>query len=126
MMSDESVEKTSENQKWRIVCYLNQFFGQLGGEEKADVGFLVKEGPIGPALLLQSLLEEEGEVVATVICGDNYIAENLQEAVEEGLKIIADLKPSLFFSGLLSMPAGMGLPVGLSQARSGNGLQSRQ
>ena len=99
MMSDESVEKTSENQKWRVVCYLNQFFGQLGGEEKADVGFMVKEGPVGPALLLQSLLEDEGEIVATVICGDNYIAENLQEAVEEGLKIITDLKPSLFFSG---------------------------
>ena len=99
MMSDETVRTTSQNHKWRIVCYLNQFFGQLGGEEKADIGFLVKEGPIGPAMLLQSLLKEDGEVVATVICGDNYIAENLQGAVEEGIKIITDLKPSLFFAG---------------------------
>jgi glycine reductase len=99
MMSDELAEKIPENQKLRIVCYFNQFFGQLGGEEKADVGFLVKEGPVGPALLLHSLLKEEGDVVATVMCGDNYMAENLQEAVEEGLKIITDLKPSLFFSG---------------------------
>ncbi|MHB9074267.1 MAG: glycine/betaine/sarcosine/D-proline family reductase selenoprotein B [Desulfobaccales bacterium] len=98
-MSDQLVQKTSGNGKWRIVCYLNQFFGQLGGEDKADVGFLVKEGPVGPAMVIQSLFEEEGEVVATVICGDNYIATNLQDAVEEGLKIITDFNPTLFFSG---------------------------
>ncbi len=98
-MSDEMMQKASENQKWRIVCYINQFFGQLGGEEKADCGFVVKHGPIGPAAFLQSLFEGDGEVVATVICGDNYFARNLEESVEEGLKLIADLKPSLFFSG---------------------------
>ncbi|NPV89476.1 MAG: glycine/betaine/sarcosine/D-proline family reductase selenoprotein B [Firmicutes bacterium] len=88
-----------ENQRWRIVCYINQFFGQLGGEEQADIGFLVKEGPIGPAGLLQSLLGDKGDVVATVICGDNYMAENLQAAVDEGVKIVADLKPTVFFAG---------------------------
>lgn len=98
-MNDQVAQETLSDQKWRIVCYLNQFFGQLGGEEQADVGFSVKEGPVGPALLLQSLLKSEGDVVATVICGDNYIATNLQEKVEEGLKIITDLQPTLVFSG---------------------------
>ncbi len=98
-MSDKLVQGNPENGKWRIVCYLNQFFGQIGGEDKADTGFLVKEGPIGPAMFLQSFFAGEGEVVATVICGDNYMADNLGEAVEEGFKLIADLKPSIFFSG---------------------------
>ena len=24
-----------EQKKWRVVCYINQFFGQIGGEEMA-------------------------------------------------------------------------------------------
>jgi glycine reductase len=88
-----------DNQKLRIVCYVNQFFGQLGGEEMADLGFSVKAGPVGPAAFVQSLFRDEGEVVATVICGDNYIAENLQEAVTEGLALIIDLKPDIFLAG---------------------------
>ena len=31
----------------RVVCYLNQFFGQLGGEEKAGVGPQVADGAVG-------------------------------------------------------------------------------
>ncbi len=34
--------------KLRVVNYLNQFFGHIGGEEKATTGFVVKEGPVGP------------------------------------------------------------------------------
>jgi glycine reductase len=88
-----------DNEKWRIVCYVNQFFGQLGGEEMADLGFSVQAGPVGPATFVQSLFRDEGEVVATVICGDNYMAENLQEAVNKGLALIVDLKPDLFLAG---------------------------
>ena len=32
-----------EQKKWRVVCYINQFFGQIGGEEMAHVGFSVKQ-----------------------------------------------------------------------------------
>ena len=35
------------DKKYRVVHYLNQFFGQIGGEEKADVPPMVKEGAIG-------------------------------------------------------------------------------
>lgn len=87
------------NPKLRIVYYINQFFGQIGGEEKADMGFQVKEGAVGPAVLLNSLMSDECEVAATIICGDNYFANRVDEAVEEGLKIITDLKPDLFFAG---------------------------
>ena len=33
----------------RVVCYVNQFFGQLGGEEKAGVGPQVLDGAVGAA-----------------------------------------------------------------------------
>jgi glycine reductase len=121
MMNDESMRKDTENQKWRIVCYVNQFFGQVGGEDKADCGFVVKQGPVGPVRLLHSLFEGDGEVVATVICGDNYISRNLEQAVEEGLKLIADLQPSLFFSG----PAFNAGRYGVACGAIANAVQER-
>ena len=47
-----------EQKKWRVVCYINQFFGQIGGEEMAHVGFSVKHEAVGPARLFQELLRE--------------------------------------------------------------------
>lgn len=85
--------------KIRIVCYINQFFGQIGGEEKADVGFSEVAGAVGPAVLVQNLVKDEGIVAATIICGDNYMSENLTEAAEEGLAIIEKYKPDLFIAG---------------------------
>jgi len=88
-----------EKNKLKVVYYVNQFFGQEGGEERADMEFLVKEGPIGPGLALKKILGEEGDVVATVMCGDNYFAENIDKAAEQGIKLIAPHNPDLFFAG---------------------------
>lgn len=84
---------------FRVVYYLNQFFGQEGGEEKAQISFLVKKGPIGPGSVLQKLLGAKGEVVATIICGDNYFAENAERAAQEGLELVKSFAPDLFFAG---------------------------
>ena len=85
--------------KLRVVHYLNQFFGQIGGEEKAATGFEVKEGPVGPGLALQKELGDKGEIVATVICGDDYFSVNTDQCAEKGLKLVAPYKPDLFFAG---------------------------
>lgn len=69
--------------KIKFAHYINQFFGQIGGEEKADQPPLIKEGPVGPGLGLQGFLKDEGEIVVTIICGDTYFAENTEKAVEE-------------------------------------------
>ena len=34
----------------KAILYINQFFGQIGGEDKADVAPEIHEGKIGPAL----------------------------------------------------------------------------
>ena len=36
--------------KIRVVQYINQFFAQIGGEEKADIPAELREGPVGPHL----------------------------------------------------------------------------
>lgn len=85
--------------KLRVVHYLNQFFGQVGGEDKATTGFIVKSGPVGPGLALQKELGDKGEVVATVVCGDDFFASNVDQNAEEGAKLVAEYKPDLFFAG---------------------------
>lgn len=85
--------------KWRVLCFVNQFFGQIGGEESASVGFSVVEGALGPTRLIDSLLGEDGEVIATIICGDNYFVNNIDESLEEGLALVAKFEYDIFFAG---------------------------
>ena len=101
-----------KTKKFRVVCFLNQFFSQIGGEEKADVGFSVIDKPIGTANLINSLLGDEAEVVGTVICGDNYFVENTEKAKKEGFELVKDFKPDIFFAGPAFNAGRYGLSCG--------------
>lgn len=85
--------------KLRVVHYINQFYAQIGGEEAADVGISVREEAVGPGQLLNQLLGERGEVVRTVICGDNHIAENLEIVVPQVVVLVNEAEPDLFIAG---------------------------
>lgn len=85
--------------KLRVVHYINNFFAGIGGEEKADIPPMIREGAVGPGLALNSKLGEAGEVVATVICGDNYFGENLEEAKKSLIEMIKVYKPDIFVAG---------------------------
>jgi len=87
------------NQKIRVIHYLNQFFAQIGSEEKGDVGPGVKAGPIGPGRALQQALGDNGEVVATIFCGDNFFAEQQDQAIDELLRHVAEYKTDLLIAG---------------------------
>ncbi|MEG2058105.1 MAG: glycine/betaine/sarcosine/D-proline family reductase selenoprotein B, partial [Romboutsia sp.] len=76
----------------KIVHYINQFYAGIGGEEQAHIKPEVREGFVGPGMGLNGLLQKEGaEIVATVICGDSYYAENTEEAQKDS--------PDLFIAG---------------------------
>src|SRR5262249_56089851 len=79
----------------RVVCYVNQFFGQLGGEDKAGIGPQVVEGAVGAVRAVQQALGDAGSVVATVICGDNYAAEQAERATAELVQLVAAARPDL-------------------------------
>jgi betaine reductase len=83
----------------RVVHYLNQFFGGIGGEDKAYLTPRVTEGPIGPGRIIQAALGKEGQVVVTAICGDNYFAENIAGASEEITKMIRSYHPDVVIAG---------------------------
>lgn len=83
----------------KIVHYINQFYAGIGGEEKADHKPEVREGFVGPGMGLNGLLKGEAEIVATIICGDSYFNENMDEAKEEILSLIKSYNPDLFIAG---------------------------
>jgi glycine reductase len=83
----------------RVVLYVNQFFAGLGGEDKAGLGPEVLEKTPGPAVLLQQLLGERGQVVATVACGDNFVAENSGSALPSIAELIMSFEPTLVVAG---------------------------
>lgn len=85
--------------KIRIVHYINQFFAGIGGEEKADIPPEVREDVVGPGMAFQRALKEEAEIVATVICGDSYFNENLEEAKTKILNMIKEHNPDLLIAG---------------------------
>lgn len=85
--------------KLRVVHYINQFYGGIGGEEKADVKPELRTEPVGPGLAINQALGDKGEIVATIICGDSYFGENIEEAKAEVLQMVKDQNPDLFIAG---------------------------
>ncbi len=83
----------------RVVHYLNQFFGQVGGEDKAGTLPMAKEGSVGPGTAFQSYLKDQATIVGTVICGDSYFNENTEKAGAEIIRLIRDFSPDLVIAG---------------------------
>lgn len=84
---------------YRVIHYINQFFGGVGGEEKADHKPEVREGVVGPGMALNKAFSGEAEIVATIVCGDNYYVAN-QEEVNAIIKdTITKYKADLFVAG---------------------------
>ena len=77
-----------------VVHYLNQFFGGVGGEDRADLPPEVRPGPVGPGQQLADVT-----IAGTVICGDNRIAEQPAETLAAVLDLLRDLKPDLVVAG---------------------------
>jgi len=88
-----------DNRKMRVVHYLNQFFGGIGGEDKADYRPEERLGCVGPGMAIQAALGENGEICATVICGDGYFNENLEKAKSEVISLIKKHDPDIVIAG---------------------------
>ena len=83
----------------RVVHYLNQFFGGVGGEEKAGMRLEEREGAAGPGRLLEQLLAGNAKIVKTLVCGDNYAVEHQDEVIASVLKKVREARSELFIAG---------------------------
>ncbi|MDH3446436.1 MAG: glycine/betaine/sarcosine/D-proline family reductase selenoprotein B [Deltaproteobacteria bacterium] len=96
----------------RIVHYVNQFFGGLGGEEKAGAPLEAREGSVGPGKLFEQLLGNEAKVVVTLVCGDNYAVENQQAMLAAAIEKIREAKPDLLIAGPCFQAGRYGMAAG--------------
>jgi len=84
---------------YRIVHYINQFFAGIGGEEKAGIKPESRIGAVGPGMAFKAAFGGDADIVGTVICGDGYFAENMEEATDAVIKLISEFKPDAVIAG---------------------------
>jgi len=95
----------------RVVHYLNQFFSGHGGEEQAGCPITVRPGAAGPGTALQKLFQN-ADIVATIICGDNWCHEHESEFEEAVERILRDWSPSVVVAGPAFNAGRYGLACG--------------
>jgi glycine reductase len=107
----------------RIVHYVNQFFGGIGGEDQAHVGLTVRTGAVGPGRALEAAVGEGARVEATIICGDNFASEQPHEAARAIAAELARLKPDVLVAGPAFGSGRYGLACALAcKAAQGHGI----
>ncbi len=82
----------------KVVHYINQFFAGVGGEDQADFEPTLLEELSPQSKLLNSKLEG-AEVVATIVCGDNYFGENTEEAKKRIVDLLKNIDFDIFVAG---------------------------
>lgn len=59
----------------------------------------VREGSIGPGIGLQQAFGEQGQIIATLICGDNYFNNHTAEALAGVLEAVRQHQPHVVIAG---------------------------
>ncbi len=95
----------------RVVHYLNQFFAGTGGENEAGSPMMVQPGAAGPGKSLQPLLQE-AEIVATIVCGDNWAHEHEPEFEDKLQLILQQWDPAVVIAGPAFNAGRYGLACG--------------
>lgn len=95
----------------RIVMYINQFFGGIGGEDKAGYEPSVEEGPVGPGNVILSCLKD-AEITHTIICGDNFMTGHRDEAIERMDQFLEGIEFDLFLAGPAFQSGRYGMSCG--------------
>lgn len=95
----------------KAIYYINQFFGGVGGESDADFEPVIKEGAVGPAQGIQAELKGV-EITHTVICGDNFMTSNKDEALKRIAGYLVEKEFDLVFAGPAFSSGRYGLSCG--------------
>ena len=96
----------------RIAHYINQFFAGIGGEDKADAPFEVREGAVGPGRAIEMALDGEGEIVQTLVCGDNSFHADPEANIDAIVAALRESKPDLLIAGPAFNAGRYGLACG--------------
>lgn len=64
----------------------------------------MRDGAVGPGLALKANLGADYEIVKTIICGDNTIAEKTAEIVPQIVELVKEAAPICSLRALALMP----------------------
>jgi len=86
--------------KIKVVHYINQFYAGIGGEEKADYPVELRKGEvIGPGVAFKSAFGDNAEIIATIICGDEYFQSAMGNVILKISEWIKELNPDVVVAG---------------------------
>lgn len=94
----------------KVIHYINQFFAGIGGEDMADQEPIIKEELVGPAMALDKVLD--ADVTHTLICGDNFLNTNQEEAIERILGLLEGIEFDMFIAGPTFQAGRYGVAAG--------------
>ena len=97
----------------KVLHYVNQFFAGRGGEEMANMELDEVAGPTGPGARLNVLFGEDAEITATLIAGDNWVAESEDVAAGQLRDAILKHGPDVVVAGPAFNAGRYGLACGL-------------
>src|ERR1051325_6388770 len=96
----------------RVVHVINQFFAGIGGETRADLPPVAREGAVGPGLLAAKLLGTRGAVVGTVVVGDNWAHADPERAVDVIVALVKSFRPDAVLLGPAFASGRYGVTLG--------------
>ena len=100
------------SQPIKVVHFLNQFFAGVGGEEQANLPVEVREGAVGPGRALQAALGDSGQVIATIVSGDNYFTEESAASARAVTDALSKFQPDVVVAGPAFNAGRYGLACG--------------
>ena len=83
----------------KVILYINQFFGQIGGEEAANAEPAVRTELSGVGLELNKRISPECSVVAVVTAGDNYMAQDPEKSAAAVVELLKDIDFDILVAG---------------------------
>jgi len=96
----------------RIAHYVNQFFAGIGGEDKADAPFEVREGAVGPGRAILMETGDDAEIIQTLVCGDNAFHADSEAILDAIMVALEESKPDLLIAGPAFNAGRYGLACG--------------
>src|SRR5215467_13383595 len=97
-----------------VVHYVNQFFGGLGGEERANEPIHVRAGAVGPGRGLELQWAGEAHIVATIIGGDDFVSSRSVEAEPPIRAALEEYRPDVLVAGPAFNAGRYGLACGIT------------
>ncbi len=82
----------------KAICYINQFFAGIGGEDKADHQPEIRDGAAGSTMALAAALKDI-EITHTIVCGDNFMGSHREDAISIITDFIKDKEFDVFIAG---------------------------